>query len=324
MTFFAKTSRIFLEKISFFFRNSKIMNAKFLFRRVNSALLAILIVTSGFYAQSQREVLTNVKIIELVRLGLSEALIVEKIRQSECKCDTSTTELARLKAAKVSDAILLAMMESTRSYSDSDSKVVQNSRVTPSSSALTDNSAGPKELRQITEPGIYLFEDGKMTAIEAAVFSGSSFNPLKSALTFGIKKLKFKAKVRGKSANMQTDSAQPVFYFVFNPELKNSGATMAGLWGLATSPNEFLMVQMSVQSNSREAVMGEMSALTGSTNMGSRDKDVREYSFEKIKSGVYKVTPKTNLTPGEYAFYYAGNITGLGYGGGKVFDFGVK
>lgn len=302
----------------------KIMKTKSRSTSICLLLLTIFTVIYCVSAQSQREVLTNAKIIELVRLGLSEALIIEKIRQSECKCDTSTTGLARLKAAKVSDAILLAMMESTRSYSDSDTKTVQNGQVTPTRSTETDDSASPKELRQITEPGIYLFEDGKMTAIEAAVFSGSSFNPLKSALTFGIKKLKFKAKVRGKSANMQTGSQQPVFYFVFNPELKNSGATMAGLWGLATSPNEFLMVQMSVQTNSREAVMGEMSGLTGSTNMGSRDKDVREYSFEKIKTGVYKVVPKTNLAPGEYAFYYAGNITGLGYGGGKVYDFGVK
>ena len=101
---------------------------------------------------------------------------------------------------------------------------------------------------------------------------------------------------------------------------------MAGnlFFGLpATSPAEFMMVQMNVKQASREAVMGEFGAFTG-VSMGARDKDVREYSFEKLKPGLYKVTPKTQLAPGEYCFYYAGNVTGLGFAGGKVFDFSVK
>lgn len=40
--------------------------------------------TAPLDAQTKREVLTNVKIIELVRLGLGEEIITEKIRQSDC------------------------------------------------------------------------------------------------------------------------------------------------------------------------------------------------------------------------------------------------
>jgi len=324
MTFFAKASLTFLSKEQSFFPATKIMRkVKSVYMSVLAILLAVSIVANGISGQSQREILNNAKIIELVRLGLSEALIVEKIRQSDCKCDTSTTELARLKSAKVSDAIIIAMMESSRAYSDSASVTAQNEQNKPVRTVETDNSADPKELRELSEPGIYLFENGKMQGIEASVFSGAKMNALWGTLTYGIKKTKWKAKVRGKNANMQTTSSQPVFYFVFNPELKNSGATMAGLWGLATSPNEFLMVQMGIKDASREAVLGEYGAWTGA-EMGARDKDIREYSFEKIKPGIYKVVPKTALKPGEYCFYYAGNITGIGFAGGKVFDFGVK
>ncbi len=286
---------------------------------------------SAINAQTKREILTNAKIVEMVRLGLDEEIIVEKIRQSECRCDTDTNALAKLKTAKVSKAIIMAMLEassdtspSPNNKSYSESKENDSPKTVPTDSVKT-SSLSSKLLSQISEPGIYLFENGVMKQIEASVFSGTKSNFLMGAITYGIKKTKFRAKVRGKSANMQISNTQPEFYFVFNPEYKNSGATMAGnLWlGMpATSPAEFILVQMNVKENSREAVMGEYGAFTG-MSMGARDKDIREYAFEKIKSGIYKVVPKTALATGEYCFYYAGNVNGLGLAGGKVFDFSV-
>jgi hypothetical protein len=294
--------------------------------------LILLFVFSLFVtAQNKPEVLTNEKIIQLINLGLSEDVIVEKIHQSECRCDTSTNGLAKLKAAKVSDAIILAMLNSSPgSYSETPSPTnrgnSKNKDEDNTVSSVNSKSTGKAEslLRKISEPGIYLFENGEMKQIEPSVFSGGKINPLMSTLTYGIKKTKFRAKVRGKSANLQTSNSKPEFYFVFNPEFKNSGATMAGLfWGMpATSPAEFLMVQMNQKDASREAVLGEYGVWTGAS-MGARDKDIREYSFEKLKPGVYKVVPKNDLTNGEYCFYYAGNVTGIGFAGGKVFDFSV-
>lgn len=290
-----------------------------------------LIFFSSIYTQTKPEILTNEKVIQLIKIGLSEDVIVEKIRQSECRCDTSTNGLAKLKAAKVSDAIILAMLSaSPGSYSETPQP--DNSRNTinkfdeESASKTSKKPQGNIEsvLRKISEPGIYLYENGEMKQIEPSVFSGSKMNPLMSGLTYGIKKTKYRAKVRGRSANLQVTHPRPEFYFVFNPEYKNSGATMAGLfWGMpATSPAEFMMVQMNQKDASREAVLGEYGVFTGMT-MGARDKDIREYSFEKIKAGVYKVVPKADLENGEYCFYYAGNVTGIGFAGGKVFDFSI-
>ena len=282
--------------------------------------------------QAPREVLTNAKILELVRMGSSEALIVAKIKRSDCQCDTSIAAIAKLKAAGVGDAVIIAMIDATPEVRpggrNGNSPAASESRVPRPKAEPVDtepSSAGSAALGRLTEPGIYLFEDNEMQAIEPSVFSGSKVNPLMSGLTYGIKTSKFKAKVRGRSANLHT-SPQPVFYFVFNPEYKNSGATMAGnMWfGLpATSPNEFMLVQMSVEEASRQAVLGEYGVWTG-MKTGARDKDVREYSFEKIKPGIYRVVPKAALTPGEYCFYYAGNVTGFGFAGGKIFDFSVK
>ncbi len=290
--------------------------------------------TMGVVAQSTRETLTNAKILELVRMGLGDSLIVAKINQSNCQCDTSTAAIGKLKAAKVSDAIIMAMLNASandKGFSETIITVPARSPERPAETRIDTEvsvDAGPAALRQITEPGIYLFEDGKMTGIEPSVFSGTKANFLKGALTYGIMKTKFRAKVRQSSANLKVGSGQPVFYFVFNPDYKNSGATMAGTpgmwWGMpATSPAEFMMVQMAVKKASREAVMGEYGAFSGMST-GARDEDIREYSFEKIKTGVYKVSPKTPLLPGEYCFFYAGNVVGLGFAGGKVFDFSIR
>lgn len=291
--------------------------------RISAPLLAAVFLLAVVPAatQSSREVLTNGKVIELIKLGLSEPLIVQKIRTSDCQCDTTTAGLGKLKAAKVSDAIIMAMMESSGlGHSDSPSPPKSTAPAAEAATPL----AGPAELNQITEPGIYYYNEGKMHGIDPTVFAGSSMNTWKSSMTFGLKKAKYKAKVMNNAANLHINQSDPVFYFVFNPDIRTAGANMAGFWGMpATSPNEFILVQMDIQKNSRQAVLGEYGTFSG-MDMGARDKDVRPHSFEKLRPGVYKVTPKQPLTPGQYSFYYAANVTGLGFAGGKVFDFGVK
>ena len=298
------------------------------------AIIFLLFVHVSF-SQANRETLTNAKIVELVRLGFSEATIITKIRQSNCQCDTSTAAMGKLKIAKVSEAIIMAMLDASVStepaskpqFSETIINVPSQTPTNPPEPLVVPTvTAGPAALSQIKEPGIYLFDDGKMQSIEPSVFSGTKMSVWKSAITSGIMKSKWRSKVRGKAANMQAATLQPSFYFVFSPEYKNSAATMAGglWWGMpATSPAEFVLVQMDVKKASREAVMGEYGLFSGMST-GAQDKDIREYSFEKIKTGVYKVTPKSNLQPGEYCFYFAGNVVGLGFAGGKVFDFSIK
>jgi hypothetical protein len=159
-----------------------------------------------------------------------------------------------------------------------------------------------------------------MKLIEPSVFSGAKANVFLGAITYGIKKSKVRAVVRGKSANLQTSKAQPEFYFVFNPEYRNSGAAIAGaFYGYAaTSPAEFMLVKMDQKDKTRETVVGEVGAFGGSS--GAPDKYVREFAVEKIKTGIYRIVPKTNLGNGEYCFYYAASSSS---GAGKVFDFSV-
>ena len=57
-----------------------------------------------------QEVLTNESIIGMVKAGFSESVILAKIRASERKFDTSTDALVKLKAEKVPDKVIEAMI----------------------------------------------------------------------------------------------------------------------------------------------------------------------------------------------------------------------
>jgi hypothetical protein len=62
--------------------------------------------------QIVQEKLTNKDVIEMNKAGMSEAIILAKIKTAETNFDTSTAELQELKAAGLSDAVILAMVES--------------------------------------------------------------------------------------------------------------------------------------------------------------------------------------------------------------------
>jgi hypothetical protein len=57
-----------------------------------------------------QEVLTNQSVINMVKAGLSEGVIIAKIRASERKFDTSTDALLKLKTEKVPDKVIEAML----------------------------------------------------------------------------------------------------------------------------------------------------------------------------------------------------------------------
>jgi hypothetical protein len=283
-------------------------------------LFALCLFTANVqFAQNNAEILNNDKIIDLVKIGLDADIIVEKIRQSECQCQTDTNSLAKLKAAKVPNSVIMAMLNAT-SKSNQPNQTTTNSNSLPKTNTKQEKTL----FSNLKEPGIYVNDNGELKLIEPSVFSGTKTNPLLGAVTYGLKKTKIKATVRGKNANLIITNVNPEFYFVFNPELRDSGATMGGLfWGLnATSPAEFMLVEMKVKDSKREAVIGEYGLISGAST-GAADKDIREYTFEKLKPGIYKVKLKQNLSIGEYCFYFASEVAGVGVGGGKIFDFSI-
>jgi len=268
------------------------------------------------------EILTNETIITLTKAGLSATIIVSKIRSSKTNFDVSTPELLRLKSENVADAVVEAMIQGSKA---------EATKATPAASDPA--KADPNDPAAPHEAGIYLMEgkDGqrRMIQIDPSIYTQSkSGGFFKSAMTYGIAKVKSKAVLRDAHAKLQIENPRPVFYFYF--EVQNAGLSSSGnTWGSSsTSPNEFVLVKTEVKKNSRELVVGEFNAFGGQS--GTLDKYVVPFDYEKLAPGVFKVWPKVDLKDGEYAFFYGGSAPLATYGffgaGGspKVFDFGIK
>jgi hypothetical protein len=71
-------------------------------------LLLILILSFTAFSQN---ILTNKDIIELTEAGISEAIIIAKINNSQFEFDTSMESLKALNKSKVASAVIVLMIE---------------------------------------------------------------------------------------------------------------------------------------------------------------------------------------------------------------------
>src|ERR1043165_1879573 len=81
---------------------------------ISLLVLTVALTPSAIVGQGRNsgsEVLTNDKVMTMVKAGLPNNIIVNKIHASKSSFDTSTDELIRLKNAKVPDEIINAMVE---------------------------------------------------------------------------------------------------------------------------------------------------------------------------------------------------------------------
>jgi hypothetical protein len=277
-----------------------------------SLLLACVIcVTSFTVAVGQDDAMTNDEVITLTKAGLSPSIIIGKIRSGKSNFDLSTDSLIKLKQAGVSDDIVAAMLEAKSG------KSVAN---TPGPSMSPD----PNDPMSKHSYGIYLFEDKdgqrKMTQLAPNVSAqnrtGGMFT---SGLTYGIGKVKIKSNLPGRSAALQIKDTQPVFYFYL--DITSGGLNTSS--GVPSTPNEFAMIRFNQRSDNREVTIGKINAF--GAKGGLSDEYVVQFNAQDMGNGVFKITPATPLTKGEYAFYLinSGNSNASSAVGAKFFDFGV-
>jgi hypothetical protein len=274
------------------------------------ATIALMLFMPMVHAQSTTDTLTNAKVIELHKKGLSASVIVNKIKSSPCNFDVSTEALLLLKEHNIPDEITNAMIETSASKTN----------------ALT--IADPHDPASPHESGIYYWSiagaKNAMQKLEATVCTQVKYGSgVGSRLTYGIASTKMKATIDGAASRVQIKDSLPVFYFYFDQAASGNTLNTSNTWfAPSSSPNEFLLIKMDTKKTAREFVTGKSNAYTGTT-FGVDDKYKVDFNFERIGAGTYKVVPKAPLKPGEYCFMYAGNVTAGGQGS-KVFDFGIQ
>ncbi len=98
--------------------------------------VTVLFFTFSFCLFAQSEILTNQDVILMTRAGLSNDLIIRKIKDTKGKFETTTQALIDLKKSGVSDTIIKLMMEKEKTVenkkADDDSTSFSNSDNPPS------------------------------------------------------------------------------------------------------------------------------------------------------------------------------------------------
>ncbi len=287
-------------------------------KKVVSTLIFSVLLCFGAMTAFAQDEMTNDEVISLTKAGLSSSIIVGKIKTSKTSFDMSTDALIKLKKAGVGDDIVGAMLEAKSGRPMGGSS---------SSGAATSIASGdPNDPMSKHGYGIYLYEekDGvrKMTRLDPNVSAqnrtGGGFT---AAVTpFGLGKVKTKANLPGRNANMQIQTTSPVFYFY----LDTSSGGMNTSSGIPSTPNEFTLVRFNQRSDNREVTIAKSNSWGGKG--GLSDEYVVGLKAEDLGNGTFKVTASSDLKKGEYGFMLvnSGNANSAAGVGSKFFDFGVQ
>lgn len=259
-------------------------------------LLICAALTQPIYAQDEK--ITNSSILEMVKLGFSNDIIISKINSSTCNFDTSIDSLKTLKEMGVNNDIIIAMINHAPANNNKNND--------------TDRS------------GIYYKNGDEFIKILPSVFSGSQTNTLATAFSYGLANTKIKSTMDGAHSSNVVATNSPEFYFYFNANRQGDLGLSATNWwfSAASSPNEFTLVELVSKKGRRELETGKINLYAGSTT-GIDGKKAIKVNIEVINDHTFKVTPQFFLDAGEYCFFFKGNIPHGGYSNQSVFDFSI-
>ena len=283
-------------------------------KKLCMALLCWCLLTAGAYpasltqspnrSQTKKETLTNASVIDLVKLGLSDAIIIEKIRQSDHNFDTSIEGLRQLKAARVSDAIIKEMlspqMATVAPLASSAPSAGDGASVKPT---VARDSAG-NTLPLPPDKGVYLWDGKKMHLLQRNDATSTGQNVWRSITPFVKKKIELQMKQA--YAKVQFDHNQPTIL-------------VSGLGEVIPGVPSFRMLYVKTGGMMKDRrIIGtyDVGGFFGSTERV--DSEI-ECQISKVADGIYAFTPKTPLKDGEYGLVQSS----VAAASPLIWDFGI-
>lgn len=300
----------------------------------------LLCLLAGVLSRAQQSQGMSVNgIIEMVQAGLADDVIITLLQKEQKPFDLSLDEMIRLKKAKVSDAVVKAMLDpkpTTGSNAQGVAappafpgvRVPAPSGATPAPGAVA--SGDPNDPMTPHDSGIYLYtkdRDGnpQMILLERAAYQGAKTGGmLPMAMTYGLKKMKTKAVIPGPKANIRVADSSPIFYFYFDDKQAGLGKSAFGVGNLS-NPNQFSLVKLEVNRSYRETTIGQFGTLGIST--GTDSSATVPFQSERVRAGLYKVVVP-GVKTGEYCFLASSGAGGVyaaaAMAATDIFDFGVN
>ena len=257
--------------------------------RLLTVCLLCVFVASVCQGQQLSKKMSNQDVIDMVSLGLSDDVIVDKIHGTDAtEFDTSIEGLKALKAAKVSDAVIRAMINPHPAPATSTAPVV---------APATNNSGFPDEV------GVYILLKGVMTEMEPEVVGWQTGGVMKSIATQGLTKGHTNGKVMKPKSSIQTTN--PFEFIIKTPE--------------GTSATEYQLLKLDEKGNRREFRASTGGIIHAS---GGAEKNALEFTPEKIAPRTWRIK-LADLKKGEYGFLPPGVSSQSISSSGKIYTFGV-
>jgi hypothetical protein len=273
------------------------------------AALFLLLASTTTWSQQLSKRITNKDVIDMAGLGLSDDVIIAKIRGGSAggtlQFDTSVDGLKELKIAKVSDEVIKVMINPAPPAAPV---------VVAATPISNDPNLPPAEVGVYWKNGnAFVFVEGQ--AISQAKVGGKAG----SMFTYGMRNEHWDAFLNGPRSKNVINESEPVFY-LYVPE--------------GTSASDYVLISLEKKGDRREFQIGSFGGMTGGKSGVKRDKEVA-FTVEHAGIRTYKVKPNLPMKPGEYAFFMgtgqqatmAGGSTGGARSGGaaagRVYDFRI-
>lgn len=253
----------------------------------------VLVACLGAVAQAEKPApgtLTVEAILELSKAGISEDIIVAKIKGNAKAFDLNADEIQELKRNGIPNAVIKVMLDPSQPYAPPQSPTSPASPSASASSAKTPKKViDPVAEKVPPEPGIYYSADpasGDFQRLEYKTLAAAKQGgKLSKVLTAGLKKPVVVGFVVGQSAKVQLKTDSPTFYIRLMEK--------AGI-------EEYLLVKLAPGSNRRELELG-----TDPAKPVFPAAALKQSQSIEVEPGLFRVTAGP-LEPGEYLFYVLG------------------
>jgi len=277
-------------------------------RRARTLLILLLLLAALVslpLSADERPGLTNESVLTMVKAGLSEELVIAKIQQApKVEFRLEVDDLLYLKQQKVPEAVIKAMLDRT-------SRPPMALQPAPASA----NSAAPGA-NAFESQLAYQSEVLGIETIRAALVTPEGSVPLRivrgelSTTAMGIMVF---IDYPGLRARVRTTSKHPALL------IQSSTPLTGGRYFLAKLDSD---TNDGIRSLKVSSAKGRLKAMFGSSR-GFMEPDhdwVVEWAAEEAGENLWKVTPKSDLAPGEYGWYVD---MGTGQQQTGLYDFGV-
>ena len=241
-----------------------------------SVIAALLLLSSVVLGQENaKKRFGNADVVALVKAGLGDSVVIAKIKQApDVDFKLETDDLVRLKAAGASPDVISAMLARATS--------------------TFDNTARPKAAPGLGKTGtIVLVTNVARREISPSIgeFSQTGFSFVKfSFLNYP-----------GLGAKIRTDDRRPSV--LVNSEFDPS--------------QHYYIVKLDVDTkiNARSLkIEGKATAFSESAGIRPASHWMLDYSSNEDEEGVWRITPKADLEPGEYGVFDGMQLFGFGIG----------